>query len=76
MIRHLVKLIIHLDLIAWLFELEFFFCFRTGFHPIIGGGRLIRLCQALFLLKIVPDILRVRPWKELLATEAQATSFI
>jgi len=41
----------------------------------VNGGRLIRLVrrgmrtgQALFLLGIEPDIPRVRPWKELLAT--------
>jgi hypothetical protein len=36
----------------------------------------MRTGQALFLLKIEPGIPEVRPWKELLATEAQATWFI
>jgi len=57
----------------------FFFGFRTGFRP-TNGRRLIRLMrrgmrtgQALFPLGIEPDIPRVRPWKELLATRAQTT---
>jgi hypothetical protein len=56
-----------------------FFGFRTGFQP-IKGERLIRLMcgsmrtgQLLFPLEIEPGILQVRPWKELLATEAQTT---
>jgi len=59
----------------------FFFGFRTGFRP-TKGGRLIRLVrrgmrtgQALFPLGIEPGIPQVRPWKELLATGAQATWF-
>ena len=57
----------------------FFFGFRTGFRP-TNGGRLIRLVrrgmrtgQTLFLQGIEPGISRVRPWKELLVTGAQAT---
>jgi len=57
----------------------FFFGFCTGFRP-VKGGRLIRLVrrgmwtgQALFLLGIEPGIPWVCPWKELLATGAQAT---
>jgi len=56
----------------------FFFDFRTGFR-LIKGGRLIRLVcrdmrtgQTLFPLGIEPGIPQVRPWKELLATGAQA----
>jgi len=59
--------------------LVFFFGFRTGFRP-TNGGRLIQLMrrgmrtgQALFPLGFEPGIPRVRPWKELLATGAQAT---
>jgi hypothetical protein len=57
----------------------FLFGFRTSFRP-TKGGRLIRLVrrgmrtvQALFPLGIEPGIPQVRPWKELLATGAQAT---
>jgi len=60
-------------------EIFFFCCFRTGFRP-TKGGRLIRLMhrgmrtgQALFSLGIESGILRVRLWKELLATGAQTT---
>jgi len=56
-----------------------FLFFRTGFQP-TKGWRLIRLMrkgmrtgQALFPLGIEPVIPRVRLWKELLATGAQAT---
>jgi hypothetical protein len=57
----------------------FFFC--TGFRP-IKDEQLIRLMredmhtgQTLFFLGIELGIPRVRPWKELLATGAQATWF-
>ena len=57
----------------------FFFGFLIGFRP-TNGGRLIQLMrrgmrigQTLFPLGIEPGIPRVRPWKELLATGAQAT---
>jgi len=56
-----------------------FFGFRTSFRP-TNDGQLIQLMhrgmrtgQALFLLGIEPGIPRIRPWKELLATGAQAT---
>lgn len=61
------------------YKFVYFFCFRIVFRPTIGE-RLIRLVrrdmctgQALFLLEIESDILRVRPWKELLVAGAQTT---
>jgi len=71
------------DDFGWFFFFFFFFFgFCTGFHPINGGWltqfirRGMRTGQALFPLTIEPGISRVRPWKELLATEAQTTWFI
>jgi hypothetical protein len=59
----------------------FFFFFRTGFRP-TKGGRLIclvrrgmRIGKTLFPLGIELGIPRIRPWKEFLATGAQATWF-
>jgi len=56
-----------------------FFYFCTGFRP-TKGGRLIQLVrrgmhtgQALFPLRIEPDIPEVRPWKKLLTTGARVT---
>jgi hypothetical protein len=60
----------------------FFFGFRTGFRPTKDGRLICLVCrgmrtgQALFPLGMEPGIPQIRPSKELLATEAQATWLI